>query len=394
MINSFGKLLDWMDRHPVSLTLLSMILTVAGVFALEHALRPARITNPTEGPVLHRVVRLREHAPNKTISYTPTVEDIASSDGLESGTYTLRLDSKGYIIPSQIHENPDLKIVFLGGSTTECLTVPEDKRWPYLVGRIVEKNRGLKVNAYNSGVGGNNSLLALNLLTNKILELKPDMVVFMEAVNDLATLMHEGTYYNSHADRSLIHAISYDQTPRTFRDVFIGLRDLLIPTLAAKIQGFAQSHLRVAKAPDEWAATRNKSLFSDQASLVKQYRAGLRSLVAVARANDTAIVLMTQANRFETIPSQKIIAQLELGDQTGIDYKKFKQLYDSFNEIIRSVAAESGVPLIDLARIVPQNSQYMYDTVHYHKQGSERVSEIIASRLLPSLAPIAMKQPK
>ena len=53
--------------------------------------------------------------------------------------YVLRVDRQGFIMPSKIHDHPDLTIAFLGGSTTECIYVDEDNRFPYLVGRLLER---------------------------------------------------------------------------------------------------------------------------------------------------------------------------------------------------------------------------------------------------------------
>ena len=91
---------------------------------------------------------------------------------------------------------PDKVIVFLGGSTTECMFVDEDHRFPYVAGQILEQETGAKINSYNGGMSGSNSLNAIDILINKVIPLKPDVVVFMENINDLSTLLYEGTYWN------------------------------------------------------------------------------------------------------------------------------------------------------------------------------------------------------
>ena len=54
-------------------------------------------------------------------------------------------------MPSKVHDHPDLTLAFLGGSTTECIYVDENNRFPYLAGRLIEEQTGLKVNSYNAG---------------------------------------------------------------------------------------------------------------------------------------------------------------------------------------------------------------------------------------------------
>src|SRR4030042_516486 len=97
---------------------------------------------------------------------------------------------------------PDLPIDFFGGSTTECVYVDEDNRVPYLAGRLLERQTHLKVNSYNAGRSGNDTLHCINVLMNKVVNLKPDLVVLMENINDLAILMYDKTYWNHHPSRS------------------------------------------------------------------------------------------------------------------------------------------------------------------------------------------------
>ena len=71
--------------------------------------------------------------------------------------------------------------------TTGCLT------WR---GSSWSRRPGARINSYNGGMSGNNSLNVIDLLINKVIPLKPDVVVFMENINDLSTLLYEGTYWS------------------------------------------------------------------------------------------------------------------------------------------------------------------------------------------------------
>jgi hypothetical protein len=69
----------------------------------------------------------------------------------------------------------------------------------------------------------------------------------------------------------------------------------------------------------------------------------------------------------------------------GLDIDAYIGLYSSFNNIIRTVAAEHHVTMIDLAREIPADSRYMYDSVHLTSHVSDRVAEIINPLLLDVL---------
>ena len=160
------------------------------------------------------------------------------SDGLAQKPYVVRVDRQGFIMPSKVHDHPDLTIAFLGGSTTECIYVDEATRFPYLAGRLHGKQTGLKVNSYNAGRSGNNTLHCLNILLNKVVNLKPDIVVLMENINDLAILIYEKTYWNTNPSRSPIQERlpTFKTVGHDLRQTFYLVRDLTIPNLSRELK--------------------------------------------------------------------------------------------------------------------------------------------------------------
>jgi hypothetical protein len=67
--------------------------------------------------------------------------------------------------------------------------------------------------------------------------------------------------------------------------------------------------------------------------------------------------------------------------KTGLDYQTYRGLFAAFNEVIREVATESGIPLVDLAARIPQEERYMYDVVHCTAYGSKFAAGIIVETL-------------
>jgi len=106
-----------------------------------------------------------------------------------------RVNERGYIYPVHQFDDPDVTIAFLGGSTTECLTVDEPLRFPALVSPLLAK-RGLKVNTLNGGRSATTIHDALNILINHLIEDRPDVVIFMEATSDIGVLEHDGSYHS------------------------------------------------------------------------------------------------------------------------------------------------------------------------------------------------------
>ena len=86
----------------------------------------------------------------------------------------------------------------------------------------------------------------------------------------------------------------------------------------------------------------------------REFAANLQIIIDVCRAWGITPVLMTQANRITDHPDPVVAAYIgQYGQDTGISYRDFKRLYDSFNDTIRQVGRKNGVLVIDLAREVP-----------------------------------------
>ncbi len=83
-------------------------------------------------------------------------------------------------MPAQRFDSPSATIVFLGGSTTECLFVAEDLRFPTYVSTLLE-TKGLQINSMNFGRSANNVQHSINNLINHVVNDEPDIVVMMHA---------------------------------------------------------------------------------------------------------------------------------------------------------------------------------------------------------------------
>lgn len=327
-----------------------------------------------EGETERRYIKLREYRPLTQMRLRFPKAHLRFTDNVFTKIYKLDIDANGFVKPSAKYAHPDLSLVFLGGSTTECMYMDEEHRFPYLAGNILENETGKKINSYNGGLSGNNSLHAIDLLVNKVIPLHPQVVVFMENVNDLSTLLYEKTYWSRNTTRAPLETLKKVKLVGKF------LKEILIPHI-----NFAYRNLRYALFPrheDEFAGARGKKLEVDRAQLARQFAANLQIIVDVCRDWGITPVLMTQGNRITDHPDPVVAAYVgQYGTDTGISYQDFKALYDLFNDTIRQVGKKNGVLVIDLAREVPPDKEHFYDMVHFNDAGSEDAAKIIAAQL-------------
>jgi hypothetical protein len=371
---------NWFNKNPIK-TLVAIVLVLLAVitYGAEKILQYKNQGIGFHYNLPHRAIMLREYRPLLKQWFDAGRED-EHYDTLVAKKYLMRIDADGFIEPSKKYTNPDMSLVFIGGSTTECRFVDEEHRFPYLVGVLLEQQTGIKINSYNAARSGNHSLNSLDILLNKVFPIKPDIVVMLENINDLTILLYESSYWNRNSSRSVIFDIN-KEIDANFLKV---IRDRYIPNLAMAMHSFDNT-IRILwksnkKSRDEFAHIRGKNLIVDESAMVEQFEMNLQSFIYLCKARNIIPVIMTMPSRFKEKPDQII---LDAFNNPPLDYFKFKQIFDLFNKSILKKAQENNIMVIDLAKEIPQENEFMYDIVHYTDKGSRKIADIISDRLQP-----------
>jgi hypothetical protein len=375
----------WFERHPKKTIVgLVVILLLAATYGAEKLL--AHI-NHTHNLVLftdRRYINLREILPGVDTVDVPTDKTVRESDDLAQKPYRVRTDARGFMLPYKRYEKPDLSLIFLGGSTVACIYVEEEHRFPYLVGNLLEQKTGKKITSINSGVGGNNSLHSLDILLNKIIPARPDVVVMMHNINDLVTLIYDRTYWSKNPTRSPIVNFSFYKNLTGLKALSTLARDMYIPNLHAATRILSKKIFgkKVKDPDDEFAAIRGKKLTVDEAAILAEFKMNLNTFINICRARQITPVLMTQFSRYKDHPDPKVIKAMQgFESDSKIPMGEFMKLYARFNDAIREVGQANGVAVIDLAALIPQDKQYLYDVVHLNTRGSQLAARLISERL-------------
>ncbi|MFH1319491.1 MAG: SGNH/GDSL hydrolase family protein [Bacteroidota bacterium] len=341
----------------------------------------------------HRFVRLKENPPNLNMQYIMS-EDAKKKNNivnLSEDKFILRTDMDGFVEPSKIHNNADMNIFFIGGSTTECRALDEKKRFPYLVGRILEEKTGLKINSFNAGVSGNHSFHSIDILLNKILPYKPQIVVFKHNSNDILLIPY-GSYWNNSSKKSLI---TYSNNTGNKKEPD---NNLLFPVLGewagnaislfSKTSELAEDHIPYNY--PKYSEVGGKRIVVNKNEVTTLYRNSLRTFVEICKTWNIEPVFMTQVilNQNNIKPMNDIpdVFEFTMPEKPMQDSAILTVLYSYhhvFNGIIREVATEEEITLIDLKNLVQADDhRYLYDLYHYNDAGSELVAQIISKHLL------------
>lgn len=276
-----------------------------------------------------------------------------------------KTDSLGFILPYRPLNKSTTTVVFMGGSTTECLGVDQDKR----IHVEVEKELS-NTSCLNVGKSGNNSMHSLGIFANKIVPLSPDVAVFNHNVNDLSILLNTGTYFNKHPHRSLILTQS-DQLyaykvgyPKNWfvRNFIPHISLVLLPTT---FDG--------QKLPENEEFS-NKALAPNMNidSLKLMFNRSLTGLVCYAKSWGVKPILMTQGSCFQHYG----IANIDKYAGYNLD-----SLHNVFNNVVRSVAAKNECSLVDAELLMEDKKGLFYDSVHYTDSGSVFISKFVSAEI-------------
>ena len=332
-----------------------------------------------------RVLNLREWPPGMVKVFAAPENRANDPIGPVDHEYELRIDHAGFIWPSLVHAKPDFEIVFLGGSTTECMYVRPATRFPHLVGRLLEDRSGLKINSINAGKSGNHTMhLVLNYL-GKVAPRRPRFVVLMEAVNDIGILTKENSYWNDDKELFLVER-KWTLWDLTYREVRRGLSTIEEGITSAFVTR-SPTQAPTAKSPvadlDEAKVRRQEELLGEL--LRNSFEPALRSFVRLARAWGSEPILMTQVylGGGSDDGAASDFLSPEALRQGNFDRASFGSLHNYANAIVRHVAVSEDAVVIDLVGARRWTREDLYDGLHFTETGSRHVAEIVARALTP-----------
>src|SRR5436190_22395940 len=276
------------------LVALSVLAVIGGIALFEWDVTPRsgryKAGGQSSGPGPARYLVMREWKRNTDYQFTPSPERRRHSDGGLQEIYPMATDNEGFIEPARRHAQPDLSIVFLGGSTTECMYVAPENRFPHLAAVKLEQALGLKINGINAALSGNNSMHSLLLLLGKVVPLRPDYVVLMHGINDIGALSSNGTYWIKGGSLRL-----FEEEKHSVEDAGKVLVKALIPYSSEQLTRGYKSVLELVRIRRAQAQTPAQAGQPDRrAEMGRDFESSLRSFVRVATAWGITPVLMTQ----------------------------------------------------------------------------------------------------
>lgn len=325
----------------------------------------------------------RSHKPHMTSRFT-------AEEGLPgmSGTSTFTTNELGFRGPALVipKERDEYRVFLVGGSTTQCLFI-DDSRSPerVLQGLLEERMPGRRVRVYNAGVSGARSYDHVAIMAHRIAQLEPDLVIVFAGANDQRAAILNSDYLLPHQDRPQTHsfflllkfAATEFQVPRL---VHAGLHQLGGLTERERMERIPfTTRFREMVALKEGKPVSGTAPRTD----VIPYGRNLATLAGIARAQGAQMLFVTQASTWNSQIDPNAARWHWMNYVDGAVYREdlMERALETYNVEMQRVAGVQGVPVLDLAHLIPKSLEYFYDDMHFNPKGVALYSSLVARSL-------------
>ena len=284
-----------------------------------------------------------------------------------------------------------IRILFLGGSATECSALSYEQRYPTLVRKILQKKYpGGSIEIMNAGMAWYASKHSLINYVTYYRIWKPDIVVVMHAMNDLYRSFSPPEYAMGEYDELWTHfygpSIQGANPPAFYEHLWIQLKSASVFGFPVKtITEAWYSHFRNRK--EDYGIEKFLSL--------PKYEHYLRTLLKEIQNDGAEPVLVTEPSLFkETLaPAEKGV--LRFAKEVCATQKGWVREYPSaasmqhameiYNQTAARIGQEEKVPVADAAAKLPRDLAHFTDDVHYTALGASDMAELVAQTILTTV---------
>lgn len=305
------------------------------------------------------------------------------SDKLEPVIYCSRnsLGLRGEELP----KDPShwIKIITIGGSTTECSYNSDSLTWPAILEKQLRQKLAPNVWLNNAGLDGTSTYGHLILLQDHIVPLHPDYVIFLTGVNDMEN-------ENDH-DFDLYHSdkINKSSAKEFFRSLLkkseVGaLLENLYRYRLAYNKGLVHRVMDYKKEGtlilDSAAIAKH---IADQPHFLNAYRRRILKLDSVCRANNIKAIFLTQPSVFGSFTDPATgLDFTNIKTAEGRNSKLERTILQMYNDVLTDLGKQGRIKTIDVASAMPLNSKYYYDFTHYTIHGTDTLGKMLSDSLL------------
>ena len=281
----------------------------------------------------------------------------------------VRINSLGFRGPEIPLPKPDsvIRIAFLGASTTYCAEVlSNDMVWTHLVTeQLKQRWPSLQFDYVSGGVPGYGVNHSLQNLKYKIAPLKPDIIVIYHTTNDLSSNTFELA-----KKKGLVE----QQTEQ----------GMLWLSKYSLLSYLVEKNLRLIISQKK-AFDQSRKLEFETQEITEPFRNDLNVLVQESKKVSPIVAIATFSVRLRENQSKKDKIEAAVTSLYYMPYMTIDGLirgYKSYNDVIRSVAHQQNIILIDNNTMIPGDGTHFNDSVHFKDRGSALMARRVFTGLV------------
>ena len=323
----------------------------------------------------------------------------ASPEGLPgvSGPVVYSVNNLGLRGPTTILADQDIRILCVGGSTTECLYVADRMSWPWRVQDDLAVRLSKKVFVGNAGVSGHFSLHHSFLLRHYDRTSEFQWVVVLCGMNDLGCLLRN----NYEGRKALVPSETFShESDHAVTDKAYYRKLRLVRLAKHWYAAHSASDAVVVQDPAaRWISERRQlrqewlnrntinSIPRECDAALDRYRGDLKDVIAACRERGVGLVMITQPTLYaENLAPELEALVWEYFEGGAYSTAVLARLMEMYNDVMRAVCREEGIDLIDLAARLPRDTTVFYDDCHFNNSGCEKVASIVSEYFASKLS--------
>lgn len=278
--------------------------------------------------------------------------------------------------------NKLLSVICIGGSTTECRYISDSLTWPYQLSKnLKESFPSIWIN--NAGVDGHSTFGHLLLLKEYITQLKPTYVTILIGANDIEN--DQPLQYDVMNEKK-INFLSV----KSFFKSLLNKTELgsaffqLYAIKGAYKKGLIHKDVDFAVLKDTVLNSNyTTALINKQQDYLKQYRKRINEIIEICKTCNVKPILITQPSLFgnytDSITQVNMANKVIPGTQPVTNSIVMQEVLQLYNDVVKSFSNQ--VKVIDLAALMPKNTAYYYDFLHFTNAGCSKVASILTTEL-------------
>jgi len=257
----------------------------------------------------------------------------------------------------------EIRVACIGASTTGNYIESKEGifSYPSELEKLLKEKISPEVSVINCGIGGINSAELLILFELQVIDYDLDYLVIYHAYNDIRSYLTPNFQSDySHSRQSLAEAYWK-----------IHLSEVL-PTFGLKFLSYIKrrylsGNIRVSLLDLVGRGTVDFSINPDKG--LQSYQRNLQSIIDIAKARNIKIILSTYCHfLYPAIKNSEV-------------HLRYQKIVKQENEIMRNLAENNNLSIVDAENLFPYDEIYFVDSVHFTPKGMRKLAEIISPSL-------------